>query len=226
MTGRRVAEQTPVVAFEHVDVTFRARGGTTDAVRDVDLAVHANEFVCIIGPSGCGKTTLLRPTDYFHVTEITYPYGMDAALVEVDPETGLVRILKYVIAADVGRALNPLIADGQTVGGMAQGVGAALLEELVYDADGQLLTTSFMDYLLPTAAEMPETVVLRHQGGHPSRHNPLGAKGAGEGGILAAPATLANAVEGALRPLRVTVDRLPLSPDRVLALVRDARRRA
>jgi carbon-monoxide dehydrogenase large subunit len=173
-----------------------------------------------------GMTPGLDATDYFHVTEITYPYGMDAALVEVDPETGLVRILKYVIAADVGRALNPLIVDGQTVGGMAQGVGAALLEELVYDADGQLLTTSFMDYLLPTAAEMPETVVLRHQGGHPSRHNPLGAKGAGEGGILAAPAALANAVEDALRPLRVTVDRLPLSPDRVLALVRDARRRA
>jgi len=170
-----------------------------------------------------GMTPGLDATDYFHVTECTYPYGMDAALVEVDPETGLVRILKYVIAADVGRALNPLIVDGQTVGGMAQGVGAALLEELVYDADGQLLTTSFMDYLVPTAADMPETVVLRLQGGHPSRHNPLGAKGAGEGGILAAPAALANAVEDALRPLGVTVDRLPLSPDRVLALVRDAR---
>ena len=86
---------------------------------------------------------------------MTYPYGTHVAVVEVDPETGEVTLLKYAIAYDVGRVVNPMIVDGQLVGALAQGIGGALLEELVYDEQGQLLTTSFMDYLLPTAMEMP-----------------------------------------------------------------------
>ncbi len=166
----------------------------------------------------------LEATHYFQITDVTYPYGMDAALVEVDPETGMVRILKYVIVADVGRMINPLIVDGQMVGGMVQGLGAALLEELVYDEGGQLLTTTFMDYLLPTAAELPAEVVVRVTEAAPSPGNPLGVKGAGEGGIIAVPAAVANAVEDALAPFGVTVTALPLSPDRVLGLVRASRR--
>jgi CO/xanthine dehydrogenase Mo-binding subunit len=165
----------------------------------------------------------LEAGSVFTVPEITYPYGMDAALVEVDHETGQVRVLTYVIACEVGRAINPTIVEGQIVGGMAQGVGAALLEELAYDGEGQLLTATFMDYLLPTAMEMPEavTVVFRDDG--PSPHNPLGAKGAGEGGIIAVPAAIANAVADALREFGVTIDALPLSPERVRACLRARR---
>lgn len=165
----------------------------------------------------------LEAGSVFTVPEITYPYGMDAALVDVDPDTGQVQILDYVIACDVGRAINPMIVEGQIVGGMVQGVGAALLEDLVYDEQGQLLTTSFMDYLLPTAMEVPRTVTVLFRDDGPSPHNPLGAKGAGEGGILAVPAAVANAVADALRELHVTVDSLPLSPERVRALVRARR---
>jgi carbon-monoxide dehydrogenase large subunit len=168
----------------------------------------------------------LEASDVFEPPEITYPYGMDAALVEVDPETGHVRILKYVVACDVGRAINPMIVEGQVIGGLVQGVGAALLEELVYDDAGQLLTTTFIDYALPTAAEAPETTVVRVSEDAPSPHNPLGAKGAGEVGIIAVPAVVANAVEDALRPFGVTIDSLPLTHDRVAALVRAARARA
>jgi carbon-monoxide dehydrogenase large subunit len=164
----------------------------------------------------------LEATHYFQVTDVTYPYGMDAALVEVDPETGIVRILKYVIVTDVGRVINPRVVQGQMIGGMAQGLGAALLEELAYDEHAQLLTTTFMDYLLPTAAEMPDEVALHVTEEFPSRTNPLGVKGAGEGGIIGVPAAVANAVEDALRPFGVTVTTLPLGPDRVLALLREA----
>ena len=156
----------------------------------------------------------------FTVPEITYPYGMDAALVEVDPETGQVKVLRYVIVCEVGRAINPMIVEGQIVGGLAQGLGAALLEELVYDGQGQLLSTTFMDYLLPTSMDMPGALAVHFRDDGPSPHNPLGAKGAGEGGILAVPAAIANAVEDALRPFGVTVDALPISPDRVRALLR------
>jgi carbon-monoxide dehydrogenase large subunit len=173
-----------------------------------------------------GITPCLEATDHFHVSEIAYPYGMDAALVEVDPETGHVRVLRYVIACDVGRSINPMIVEGQMIGGMAQGLGAALLEHLVYDASGQLLTTTFMDYLLPTAMEMPEQTIIDVRQDWPSPHNPLGVKGAGEGGIIAVPAAIANAVEDALSPFGVRIADVPLSPDRIVALLREARDRA
>lgn len=165
----------------------------------------------------------LEASAVFEPPEITYPYGMDAALVDVDPETGMVRVLKYVIACDIGRALDPLIVEDQLLGGLVQGLGGALLEEFVYDEEAQLLTTTFMDYLLPTASETPDTAVIRAGEDAPSPHNPLGAKGAGEGGIIAVPAAIANAVEDALRPLDVTIDALPLTPDRIARLVRQAR---
>ena len=165
----------------------------------------------------------LEASDVFEPPEITYPYGMDAALVEVDPETGHVDVLKYAIACDVGRAINPMIVEGQMLGGLLQGVGGALLEELAYDDAGQILTTTFMDYLVPTAMEAPHTSVVRVSEDAPSPHNPLGAKGAGEGGIIAVPAAIGNAIEDALRSFGVTVDTLPLTPDRIVALVRQAR---
>jgi CO/xanthine dehydrogenase Mo-binding subunit len=109
------------------------------------------------------------------------------------------------------------------VGALAQGIGGALLEELAYDSDGQILTTSFMDYLLPTAMEMPEQIDARALAETPTPVNPMGIKGAGEGGSSAVGGAIANAVADALAPLGVKVTALPLSPDRILSLVRDAK---
>jgi CO/xanthine dehydrogenase Mo-binding subunit len=154
---------------------------------------------------------------------MTYPYGTHVAMVDVDAETGVVTILKYAIAYDVGRAINPMIVDGQLVGALAQGIGGALFEDLVYDEQGQLLTTTFMDYLIPTAMEMPETTAIRILEETPTPLNPLGVKGAGEGGSSGAGGAIANAVADALAPLGVSITALPLSPARLSALIRAAR---
>jgi carbon-monoxide dehydrogenase large subunit len=155
--------------------------------------------------------------DFFATDKRPFPYGVHVAAVEVDRETGMVKILDYLITEDVGRKINPMIIEGQMAGGLAQGIGGALLEDFVYDADGQPLATSFMDYLMPTAMEMPRTQLISTED-FPSPHNPLGVKGAGEGGITAAGAALANAVSNALG---VEVTRLPLRPDYLLELIKN-----
>lgn len=166
----------------------------------------------------------LSATHRFQVAEMTYPYGAHVAVVEADPDTGQVAILDYAVAYDVGKAVNPRLVEGQLVGGLAQGIGGALLEELVYDEQGQLLSTTFMDYLLPTSMEMPGHVSIRILEEAPTPLNPLGVKGAGEGGTSAAGAAVANAVADALGPLGVEISDLPLSPDRLLTLIRAAAR--
>jgi carbon-monoxide dehydrogenase large subunit/6-hydroxypseudooxynicotine dehydrogenase subunit gamma len=133
----------------------------------------------------------------------------------VDTDTGGVRIDRYAVAYDIGRCINPMLVRGQISGGAAQGVGGALLEEFAYDAEGQPLAASFMDYLMPTAAEMPDVEIFVTEDAA-SPLNPLGVKGAGEGGTAAVGATLANAVSDALG---VEVTQLPLSPDRVNQLI-------
>ncbi|HXG03660.1 MAG TPA: xanthine dehydrogenase family protein molybdopterin-binding subunit [Candidatus Binatia bacterium] len=166
----------------------------------------------------------VRPPDfeataYHHVPTVTYASAVHVAQVEVDPGTGLVRLLRYVVAHDCGRVINPLIVEGQIHGGVAQGVGGALFEEMVYDEQGQLLTASLMDYLVPTAPELPpvETVHLEF----PSPRNPLGAKGMGEGGAISPPAAIANAIEDALAPFGVVIRQTPVTPARLLAMIRD-----
>ncbi|MCL6637208.1 MAG: xanthine dehydrogenase family protein molybdopterin-binding subunit [Alicyclobacillus sp.] len=154
---------------------------------------------------------------------VTYGFVADAVLVEVDPETGRVQVLDYVTVHDAGRLLNPLLAEGQIRGGLACGLGQALYEELVYDATGQLLTGSFMDYLCPTSAELPP-VQLDHIES-PSPLTPLGAKGLGEGNVMSAPAALANAVADALEPLHVVIDKLPLTPAAVWQAIQAAKQR-
>jgi carbon-monoxide dehydrogenase large subunit/6-hydroxypseudooxynicotine dehydrogenase subunit gamma len=151
---------------------------------------------------------------------MTYPYGTHLALVEVDPATGRVALQKYVVTYDVGRAINPMIVDGQIVGGLAQGIGGAIFEELVYDDQAQPLTTTFMDYLVPTAMEMPDGTIVKILEETPTALNPLGVKGVGEGGSSGAGASIANAVADALAPMGVTIRELPLSPDRIAALLR------
>jgi carbon-monoxide dehydrogenase large subunit len=151
----------------------------------------------------------------------TYSYGAHAAHVAVDPKTGHVQLIDYVAVEDVGRIINPLTLHGQAVGAVVQGLGGALLEHFVYDEEGQLLTGSLADYLLPTASDFPSirAVALEEK---PAPHNPLGAKGAGEGGIIPVGGVVANAVAAALASFDVQPRELPLSPPRVWGLIKSA----
>jgi CO/xanthine dehydrogenase Mo-binding subunit len=150
---------------------------------------------------------------WFRSTHMNYPYGAHAAVVRIDDGTCGVAVERFVVACDIGRAVNPMLVEGQLAGGAAQGIGGALLEEFLYDANGQPLATTFADYLLPTAHEVPPIEVLVTEDA-PSPLNALGVKGAGEGGINAAGAAIAAAVDDALgRPMAVT--RLPITPRRL-----------
>lgn len=152
--------------------------------------------------------------DYvFTVEHMTYPFGVHAAVVAVDVDTGLVEVLRYAIVYDSGRVINPMIVEGQLVGGLGQGIGGALLEELIYDDQGQLLAGSFVDYLMPTSMEVPTDIRLYVSEETPTPLNPLGVKGAGEGGCTGAGAAVANAVADALGG--VFIDRIPLTTERV-----------
>ena len=168
--------------------------------------------------------TALDATEYFRIEEWTYSYGSHAAHVAVDPETGKLEVLRYVVVEDVGRCINPLTMHGQSVGGAVQGIGGALLEELVYDSGGQLLSGTLMDYLLPTSTDVPniETVITEDA---PSPLNPLGVKGAGEGAILATGAALGNAVAHALAPFGVHITSMPLSPGNIRRWIKEGQQR-
>ena len=189
-----------------------ARGAPERTLSFTELAALA-----LPGPAlKNGLTPGLSEEDFFATDKRPFPYGVHVAVVEVDKETGMFKILDYLVTEDVGRKINPMIIEGQMAGGLAQGIGGALLEEFVYDENGQPLATSFMDYLLPTVMEVPEAQLISTEE-FPSPHNPLGVKGAGEGGITAAGAALANAVSDALG---VEVARLPLKPDYLLELIK------
>jgi CO/xanthine dehydrogenase Mo-binding subunit len=175
-------------------------------------------------PGPAGMEPGLHAEHFFEAPKMTYPYGTHAAMVEVDADTGTIEILRYAIAYDVGKAVNPMIVDGQLVGALAQGIGGAIFEELAYDDAGQLLTSTFMDYLIPTAMDMPRATAVRILEETPTPLNPLGIKGAGEGGSSGCGGALANAVSDALAPLGISITALPLSPDRLSALIRAARR--
>jgi aerobic carbon-monoxide dehydrogenase large subunit len=154
---------------------------------------------------------------YHHVPTVTYASAVHVAQVEVDAATGRVTLLRYVVAHDCGRVINPIIVEGQVHGGVAQGVGGALFEEMVYDEAGQLLTGSLMDYAIPKADDLPliETVHLEF----PSPRNPLGVKGLGEGGAISPPAAIANAIEDALAPFGVRITETPVTAARIVALL-------
>ena len=191
-----------------------AKGAPERALGFADLAQLA-----LPGPAlKSGIAPGLSEEDFFATDKRPFPYGVHVAAVEVDRETGVVKILDYLVTEDVGRKINPMIIEGQMAGGLAQGIGGALLEEFVYAEDGQPLATSFMNYLLPTAMEIPEAQFISTED-FPSPHNPLGVKGAGEGGITAAGAALANAVSNALG---VEVTKLPLKPDYLLELIKQS----
>ena len=147
----------------------------------------------------------------------TFSYAAHAAAVAVDTEMGDVRILDYAICEDGGVLINPMIVDGQVAGGTAQGIGTALYEEMPFDANGQPLATTLAEYLLPGATEVPMLRIDHME--TPSPYTAFGQKGIGEGGAIGPPAAIANAVNDALRPLGVTIDRLPITPHRILAAV-------
>lgn len=154
----------------------------------------------------------------FYDPRAAYANGCVVAVCEVDPELGTTKLLRIAAAEDCGTMLNPTIVDGQVRGAIVQGVGGALMESMEYAPDGQLLTSSFMDYLLPTAADVPRIDVVHMES--PSPFTLHGIKGVGEGGLVAGPAAVALAVVDALRPFGVAATDLPLDPSRVLALIR------
>ena len=151
---------------------------------------------------------------------LSYSYGAHAALVAVDVATGIVEVKKYVLTEEIGRALNPAMVQGQAIGGLVQGLGGTFLDHMVYDDDGQLLTGSFADYLLPTSDGLPEIKAIALEES-PSQFNPMGFKGAGEGGIVAVAAAVGNAVSLALKPHGISITELPITPDRLRKALRD-----
>ncbi len=163
----------------------------------------------------------LEATEYYSPAHASFASGVHGAIIEVDPATGMVSFLKYAAVHDCGRVINPVIVEGQVHGGVAQGIGGAFFERLVYNEEGQLINASFMDYLLPTAAEVPPIIV-----GHvetPSPLSPLGMKGAGEAGVIPVPALFASAIDDALSPFGVRVREMPLHPCRLYELLKEAK---
>jgi carbon-monoxide dehydrogenase large subunit len=159
----------------------------------------------------------LEATFYFVPPTVTWANAAHLAVIEVEIDTGIIKLLDYVVAHDAGKLINPLMVDGQIHGGVAQGIGAALYEEIAYDQNGQLLSGSFVNYLLPGAIEVPSIKTVHLES--PSPLNPLGVKGLGEGGAIAPPAAIANALADALVSFAPRVNEIPLTPDRVLQLL-------
>ena len=151
---------------------------------------------------------------------LTYTNGTHVVEAEVDIETGGVRLTRYVVVHDCGRMINPMMVEGQVLGGVVHGIGATLFEWMRYDEAGQPLTVTYADYLLPTADVVPRIEI--HHMESPTPLNPLGVKGAAESGTIGAPSAIAAAVEDALRPLGVRISELPLTPARLTAMIRAA----
>ena len=156
----------------------------------------------------------LEDTYYFEPPTVTWAYAMHAAIVEVDIDTGRVKIERYVVAHDCGVLVNPMLAEAQIAGGVVQGIGGALAEAIAYDEQGQLLSGCFMDYAMPSASDLP-AIELVHQE-IPSPLNPLGVKGLGEGGAISPPVTIANAVCDALSPFGIEINTTPIRPEKLL----------
>lgn len=161
----------------------------------------------------------LAATSVFEPSNFTFPFGTHICVVEVDPKTGGIEIKKYVAVDDCGKVINPLLVDGQIHGGIAQGLGQALLEEVVYDEAGQLLTGSLMDYALPKAEDFPRLELARTE--TPTPVNPLGVKGVGEAGTIGSTPAIVNAVVDALAPFGVTHIDMPLKPEKIWRLCRE-----
>jgi carbon-monoxide dehydrogenase large subunit len=182
---------------------------------DIALAAYVPENI----PEGMEPG--LEETSFYDPENFVWPFGAHAAVVDVDLETGKVEVDRYVAVDDCGRAINPLLIEGQVHGGIAHAIGQALFEQVVYNDEGQLITGTFVDYALPTAAELPSFETDRTE--TPSPVNELGVKGVGEAGTIAATPTIVNAVIDALRPVGVDYIDMPLTPMRVWQAIQEAR---
>jgi carbon-monoxide dehydrogenase large subunit len=193
-----------------------------------DVALGLAEIAQAAAPGGFASARGVEPgleeQSFYVPATVVFGSGSHAAIVEVDTETGVVDLLRYVVVDECGQPINPMVVDGQQHGGVAHGVGNALLEHLIYDSEGQLLTGTFMDYLLPSATDVPRIEV--HHQTYPTERNPIGVKGVGEGATSSAPAAIASAIVDALRPLPIRLNELPVSPARLLKLIEDARQAA
>lgn len=197
---------------------FFVEGAPTRAKTFQEVALHA--YLAWSLPAGMEPG--LEASAFYDPPNFTYPFGTHLCAVEVDAETGGVEIKQYVAVDDCGRAINPLIVDGQVHGGITQGVAQALLEAAVYDEEGQLLSGSMMEYAVPKASQVPFYATARTE--TPSPHHPLGVKGVGETGTIASSAAVANAVMDALRPLGIRHLDMPLTAGRIWQAIQDARR--
>ena len=219
LAARAVAERAMEVAAEILEAAsadLRLAGGRIEVARSpargVSLAEVATRAASALGGSG------LSARRSFSVEHMTYPYGVHLAQVEIDPDTGGVRVRRYLVGYEVGRAVNPTLVEGQLVGGAAQGIAGALMEQFLYDDTGQPLSVSLVDYLVPTAGEVPDVDTILKED-WPAAGNPLGVRGAGEGGASGCGAAIAGAIEDALG-VPGSIIALPVMPERVLAIVR------
>jgi carbon-monoxide dehydrogenase large subunit len=165
----------------------------------------------------------LDETAFYDPMNFTFPGGCHVCEVEIDGDTGVVHVVNFVAVDDVGRVINPMIVEGQVQGGVAQGIGQALLENAVYDASGQLLSGSFMDYTMPRADDLPNITVATES--TLCTHNPLGAKGCGEVGAIGSPPAVINAVVDALKDYGVRHIDMPASPQKLWAIIQSGRPR-
>ncbi|HEX2076156.1 MAG TPA: xanthine dehydrogenase family protein molybdopterin-binding subunit [Longimicrobium sp.] len=215
-TGARVLGVSPD-EVELADGTVRVRGDTSRSMAFGRLAGEANPLRGAVVP---GTEPGLEATAYFGPDHGSTASGVHAMVVEVDPETAMVKVLRYVVVHDCGKLINPVIVAGQVQGGVAHGIGNAFYEQLVYDESGQLQNASFMDYLLPTAMDVPRVEMAHRETAAPL--NPLGLKGVGEAGCIPTGAAFAQAIEDALPHLALEIREIPLSPNRLWELLRAA----
>ena len=200
--------------LELIEGRVQVKGVPQTSISLGQLAVEANPMRGAVQP---GMEPGLEATEYFGPERGATASGVHAMILKVDPETFLLEIEKYVVVHDCGTVINPLILDGQIQGGVAQGIGNAFYEQLHFDDNGALLNASLMDYLVPTAADVPN-VVSDHVV-TPSPLNPLGVKGAGEAGAIPVGALFAQALDNAFRDIGLEVREIPLSPNRLFELV-------
>jgi carbon-monoxide dehydrogenase large subunit len=191
-----------------------AEGGKSLSIQDVALAAHlARELPPDMEPG-------LSATYFFEPKNFTFPFGTHICVVEIDPETGEIRLSRYVAVDDCGKVINPMLVDGQVQGGIVQALGQALYEEVVYDETGQLVTGTLMDYAVPKASMVPRLELDRTE--TPTDVNPLGIKGVGEAGTIGATPAIANAVIDALSPYGVRHVDMPLKPEAIWRIIHGA----
>jgi carbon-monoxide dehydrogenase large subunit len=206
--------------IELVDGKFSVKGSPDKGLTIAEIAGAA--YVTMDMPDGMEPG--LETTTFYDPENFVFPFGAHACITEVDVETGKVDIVRYVAVDDCGPAINPKLIDGQIHGGITHGIGQALYERIHYDDDGQLVTGTFVDYALPSAADVPSYETDRTE--TPSPVNSLGVKGVGEAGTIAASPAIVNAVIDALRPLGVTYIDMPLSPQNVWSQIQLAQGQA